>query len=148
MGSVAFKEWAASEGHIKSSPLEQLKGSRVAIDAEDFLNALLSTSPTREPLLPALGGLPFALEHHVDHHLQSFQSADITPIFVFNGLDLACRDRRTISRESIKASRSLEEAWSLYTQTRAQEAVEEFGKTCKSKYRQGAPYILQLTRLY
>lgn len=126
----AFRDWATSEGLTTSGNIEQLKDKRLVIDAEDFLETILTSQATREPLLPALGGLPFALKKHVDAYIANFKQADITPTFVFNGLDLSCKDRATISRESKQAARSLDEAWSLYSQSRADEAVAEFGKSC------------------
>lgn len=126
----AFREWVVNEGLTTTGPIDQLKDTRVVIDAEDFLENILTSRATREPLLPALGGLPFALRKHVDDHIAHFKEANITPTFVFDGLDLACKDRASISRESKLAARSLDEAWSLYSQSRADEAVAEFGKSC------------------
>lgn len=130
----AFRDWASSEGFVFTSSLDQFKDARIVIDAEDFLETILTSQASREPLLPALGGLPFALKKHIDTHIASFKEAKITPTFIFNGLDLACKDRSTISRESRHAARSLDEAWNLYSQTRADEAVAEFGKSCKQTF--------------
>jgi hypothetical protein len=126
----AFRDWASSESLTTSGSIDQLKNKRLIIDAEDFLETILTSQASREPLLPALGGLPFALRKHVDTHIANFKEANITPTFVFNGLDLACKDRTTIARDSRLAARSLDEAWSLYSQSRADEAVAEFGKSC------------------
>ena len=57
----AFREWANNESLTTTGPIDQLKDKRVVIDAEDFLETILTSQATREPLLPALGGLPFAL---------------------------------------------------------------------------------------
>jgi hypothetical protein len=96
----AFREWAIGESLTTSGPVEQLKDKRLIIDAEDFLETILTSQASREPLLPALGGLPFALRKHVDTYISNFKEANITPTFVFNGLDLACKDRATIARDS------------------------------------------------
>ena len=129
--SLAFKDWARNEGLHSFGSLRLLKESTVAIDAEDYLNTLLIQARTREPLLPALGGLPFALEQHIDSDLANFYDADIKPIFVFPGLDVACKDRRSISRESQKAIKILDDAWTVYDQGRGDDAVVAFGKACK-----------------
>jgi hypothetical protein len=134
--TLAFKEWATTEGVTISGPIEQLRDKRLVIDAEDWLDTLLTSQPYREPLLPALGGLPFALRKHVNTHIAKYREAGITPTFVFNGLDLACRDRATITRESRLAARSLDEAWRLYSESKADDAVAEFGKSCKATLRQ------------
>lgn len=126
----AFRDWATAEQLTITGPIDQLQDKRIVVDAEDFLENILTSQATREPLLPALGGLPFALRKHLDLYLAKFKEANITLTFVFNGLDLACRDRQTLSRESKQAARSLDQAWSLYSQSRADEAVAEFGKSC------------------
>ncbi|KAK6441843.1 hypothetical protein LTR95_001922 [Oleoguttula sp. CCFEE 5521] len=141
---LAFKEWATHDGVTVSGTIDQLRDKRVAIDAEDWLNTLLTAQTTREPLLPALGGLPFALKKHVNEHLEGFRSAGITPTFVFNGLDLACRDRAAIAKESRIAAASLDEAWRLYGESKADDAVAEFGKSCTY----GTYHILRWLRSY
>jgi len=129
--SVAFAEWAAQEGCTSSGDLSQLKDKRVVVDADAFVDTLLTSAGTREPLLPALGGLPFAFKKHVNAYVNAFREHSITPTFVFPGIDLACRDRASIARESRAAAQSLNEAWNLYSQSKADEAVAEFGKSCK-----------------
>jgi len=138
----AFREWANNESLTTTGPIEQLKDKRVVIDAEDFLETILTSQATREPLLPALGGLPFALRKHVDAYLANLKEAQITPTFIFNGLDLACKDRATISRDSRQAARSLDEAWNLYSQSRADEAVAEFGKSCNDAPRDSCCFYI------
>lgn len=129
--SLAFKDWAKSEGLLDSFPIDEgCKGKEIGIEAEDYLNSLLTNSQTREPLLPALGGLPFALKEHIDKDLDNFRHAGIIPTFVFNGLELGCRDRKTISKESQKAVQILDEAWRVYDQGRGDDAVIAFGKAC------------------
>ena len=132
MGSnaLAFKDWASSEDCVASAPVDQLRNVHVGIDAEDYLHSLLVTG-SREPLLPALGGLPFSLKKRVDDDLLGFRDAGIEPLFVFNGLDLACKDRASILRESRKASGILESAWSTYDEGKGEAAVSLFGKACK-----------------
>ncbi|QIW94828.1 hypothetical protein AMS68_000346 [Peltaster fructicola] len=127
---LAFHEWATEQKLTRSSSLNELRGAQVAVDADDYVNRLLTDSVTREPLLPALGGLPMGIKKHVNSHLEIFREFDITPRFVFNGLDIAIKDRGTTSREARKVADSLNEAWTLYGQSRADAAVEEFGKSC------------------
>ena len=133
MGSnpLTFKEWAANEGIITSAALEQLRKARIGIDADDYLRTLLTASPPREPLLPALGGLPLSFYERIDEDLERFREAGIQPVFIFNGLDYACKDRTTILRESRKASSTLNEAWNVYGDGKGEEAVLAFGKACQ-----------------
>lgn len=130
--SLAFKDWVKTEGLVLSADINQeWKGKTVGIDAEDYLNTLLTNLQTREPLLPALGGLPFALQDHVEKDLEQFRKAGMTPKFVFNGLEIGCRDRKTISKESQKAVQTLDGAWNVYDQGRGDDAVSAFGRACK-----------------
>lgn len=126
-----FREWAQHHGIEIVGDLEEMRDSTLAIDAEEFLNSLLTTSLTREPLLPALGGLPFALESHLKTFTDNCTVAGIKPYFAFPGLDTAVRDRATVAKESKEAARSLDEAWKQYDATKADDAVAEFGKSCE-----------------
>lgn len=134
MGSeaLAFKDWLKSEGLLHTANVKQtFMDSIIGFEADDYLNSILTNIATREPLLPALGGLPFALELHVDTDLERFEAAGIKPYFIFNGLDTACRDRKTILNESQKASKTLHDAWTVYDQGRGDDAVVAFGKACE-----------------
>lgn len=131
--SEAFREWLRSENLIQTVTLDEFEGATIGFDAEDYINTLLQRESTREPLLPALGGLPFALTDHIDRDLEEIRSNfQKGPVFVFNGIDLEVHDRRTISKESQKALRILDDAWNVYNQGNGQQAVDLFGKTCMS----------------
>lgn len=131
MGShgLGFKEWALKEAAYWNDDLKDLHGTRIGIDAEEYLTSFLISK--KEPLLPALGGLPFSLKSRVDEDLQHFTDAGIEPVFVFNGLDQACNDRASILKSSVKASDILDSAWKIYDAGRADESVATFGMACK-----------------
>ncbi|KAK0318338.1 hypothetical protein LTR91_010218 [Friedmanniomyces endolithicus] len=130
---AAFKEWVQSEGLETSGKIDQFRKSCIAFDAEDYLDTLLTATLSREPLLPALGGLPFALQKHIDDDLQRFRDAEIKPIFVFNGLQAASKDGTMVAREGKRAAKILDEAWGIYDQGRGEDAVNAFGKACTYK---------------
>jgi len=46
-------------------------------------------------------------------------------------VDVACKDRATISRECRKALKILDDAWSAYDNGRGEDAVTAFGKVCE-----------------
>ncbi|KAB2573175.1 DNA repair protein [Lasiodiplodia theobromae] len=117
-------DWAANLA--EHSKLEELSGCSVAIDAADHLNRLLNDPQWKEPLLPALGGLPFSMKRLVLDDLQRWKNHNITPFFVFNGLDFGKRDKSF--RTSDEASRVTAEAWELYNQSEAERAVSTFGE--------------------
>lgn len=125
-----FKDWALHENVAITSPVEQFRDKRIGIDADDYLHSLL-TKHRREHLVPALAGKPFGLYRGVDEDIEGFRAANIEPIFIFNGLDLACRDRTAILNEGRMASNILNEAWTIYDEGKGADAVEQFGKACE-----------------
>lgn len=131
MGSnaLAFKEWAVRERLVYIHPVASFSAKVIGIDAEDYLRSLLITG-NREPLLPALGGRPFCLWNRLDEDLEGYKANNIKPIFVFNGLDLACRSQASILDDSQKNSETLSKAWQIYDQGKGEEAVITFGKAC------------------
>ncbi|KAK3066399.1 hypothetical protein LTR53_017276, partial [Teratosphaeriaceae sp. CCFEE 6253] len=130
---AAFKDWARAEGLEDHANISVLRNCRIAFDAEDYLDNLLTATLSREPLLPALGGLPFALQKHVDDDLRRFHEARIKPRFVFNGLQGASKHGAMVGREAKRAAKILDDAWSIYDQGRGEDAVNAFGKACTYK---------------
>lgn len=97
----------------------------VGVEAEHYLQRLLSTPPSKEPLLSALGGFPFALKSHIENELEHMQTAGFTPLFVFNGLDVGKKDQS--GRREAEAAAANLRAWELYDQHQPVKAVETFG---------------------
>lgn len=71
-------------------PLTCLKDSVIGIDAAYYLEHFLT--PSKEPLLSALGGSPLGLESAIMKELSVLQGAGFKPHFVFNGLDYGIKD--------------------------------------------------------
>src|ERR1700761_4608010 len=128
--ALSFKQWATAEHVVTTTSLEQFRGKRIGIDAEDYLHSLLVTG-NREPLLQALGGQPFSLKSRINDHLENYEAAGIDPVFVFHGLDLPCKDRASVLNESRKSMALLNDAWQIYDQGKGDEAVTAFGKACE-----------------
>ena len=82
-----FDQWASERA--QTLPLLSLKGAVVGVEASHFLDRFLS--PSQEPLLSAVGGCPLGLRNLIESELAALAEADITPVFVFNGLDVATR---------------------------------------------------------
>ncbi|OQE27803.1 hypothetical protein PENSTE_c004G02699 [Penicillium steckii] len=116
-----FDEWAI--GRTQSLPLSSLKGAIIGIDASHFIEQHLINVSTREALLGALGGFPFALRNNIEKELQTFKNLGVGCIFVFNGLDFGKKDNRTAPQS---AARSFEQAWDLYDQQQADRVVDAF----------------------
>ncbi|KAH2042815.1 hypothetical protein KXV43_006198 [Aspergillus fumigatus] len=115
-------EWASAR--TQSLPLSALKGAVVGIDASHYISQHLLHHSTREPLLVALGGFPFALKTNIERELQSFKELGVACLFVFNGLEFGKKDQRPhVQTESLRA---FEQAWELYDQQQADQVVDAF----------------------
>lgn len=96
----------------------------VGIDASHYIAQHLNHHPTREPLLTALGGFPFALKNNIERELHIFKNLGVACVFVFNGLDFGKKDQRPrVQPESVRA---FEQAWDLYDQQQADQVVDAF----------------------
>ncbi|EPS32503.1 hypothetical protein PDE_07463 [Penicillium oxalicum 114-2] len=115
-------EWTV--GRTQSLPLSALKGAVIGLDASHYIQQHLVNQSTREALLGALGGFPFALKANIERELQTFKSLGVTCVFVFNGLDFGKKDEKP--RNQAAMVRSFEQAWELYDQQQADQVVDAF----------------------
>lgn len=124
-----FEQWNANIGEL--SELQELSGCRVGIEAADYLaNRILNHPRAKEPLVPALGGLPLALQQHIEEDLDAFKAAGIEPRFVFSGLDITKQDdpfRQKQEEAAVNAN-----AWNLYDSHQAEASVAKFGESSES----------------
>ncbi|KAJ5546330.1 hypothetical protein N7494_003915 [Penicillium frequentans] len=117
-----FDDWAV--GRTQSLPLSALKGAVIGIDASHYIQQHLVNQSTREALLGALGGFPFALRSNIEKELQALKNLNIGCVFVFNGLEFGKRDHRIQTQPA--SVRSFEQAWELYDQQQADQVVDAF----------------------
>lgn len=121
-----FVQWTATFG--ETSDLEQLSSCRVGVEAADYLSQrILNHARAKEPLVPALGGLPLALKQHIEEDLDTFRSFDIEPWFVFSGLDITKQDNpfgQKTEEAAVNAN-----AWNLYDSHQAEASVAKFGES-------------------
>ena len=110
----------------ETASLEEIRGCRVAIDAEHFLqtSALFKTGHC-EPLVAALGGLPFTFEEVLASELKNFDKLKLEVEFIFPGVDVSLSDSR--ERRRLQGVAINEEAWDLYDSNLADQSVEKFG---------------------
>lgn len=123
----ALDDWAAS--HTLSLPLSSLKGAVIGIDASHYIYQHLHNHSTREPLLIALGGFPFALRNNIEQELQTFKGLGIVCVFVFDGLEFG--KRQLHNRARAERARAFEQAWELYDQQQADQVVDAFSNAGK-----------------
>jgi hypothetical protein len=121
-----FVQWTASFG--ETGDLEELRNCRVGIEAAEYLSQRILKHPrAREPLIPALGGLPLALEQHIQDDLHTFRSLEIEPYFVFSGLDIT-KQGDPFSQKGLEATVNAD-AWTLYDSHEAEASVAKFGES-------------------
>ncbi|KAL4904844.1 hypothetical protein BDW74DRAFT_22467 [Aspergillus multicolor] len=121
----ALDDWiSGSPARTSSLPLSALKGAVVGIDASHYISQHLLHPSTREPLLIALGGFPFALRSNIEKELQVFKDLGVACIFVFNGLDFGKKNQRPHVHH--ETARAFEHAWELYDQQQADQVVDAF----------------------
>ena len=96
----------------------------IGIDASHYISQHLGQRATREPLLVALGGFPFALANSIEKELRVLKSLDVVCVFVFNGLDFGKKDKRP--RVEAESAQAFESAWDLYDQQQADQVVDAF----------------------
>lgn len=117
---------------VRAAKLEELAGYKIAIEASWYLQNLLDTPPAKEPLLSALGGLPFWLKAEIEEDLDQWKKYNVTPLFIFDGLSIVGKEEMALRTAKDGARRS-EEAWALYnvakTLEQTKDAVTAFGNS-------------------
>jgi hypothetical protein len=132
-----FEQWNANIGEL--SELQELAGCRVGIEAADYLAKRILNHPrAKEPLVPALGGLPLALQQHIEDDLDAFKREGIEARFVFSGLDITKQDepfRQKQDQALVNAN-----AWNLYDSHQAEASVAKFGESSERTVVYGSGY--------
>ncbi|KAL8643191.1 MAG: hypothetical protein Q9228_000176 [Teloschistes exilis] len=101
-------------------PISALGDSIIGIDAAYYLEQIQQ----KEPLLPALGGFPLALESRIFKELDALQAFGIKPHFVFDGLGYGIDDD-PFGPSTEAASRNVE-AFDTYDKNMAPQAMQLF----------------------
>jgi hypothetical protein len=115
-------DWAA--GRTLILPLSTLRDTVIGIDASHYIHQHLHHHSTREPLLIALGGFPFALKANIERELHALKGLGIGCVFVFDGLEFGRREPQSQARA--EQGRAFEQAWELYDQQQADQVVDAF----------------------
>lgn len=136
-------DWVAARQNQSAQslhlPLSALKGAVIGIDASHYIAQHLVNQSTREALLGALGGFPFALRTNIEKELQAFKALGVGSVFVFNGLEFGRKDQRS-TPVAPTSPRSFEQAWDLYDQQQADKVVDAFSSAGMiSYYPPGSP---------
>lgn len=105
--------------------MSQFEDCAIAVDASYYLQLFLDHPPYHEPLLPALGGLT-GIQTHIEGDLDSWETNRTIPFFIFNGQSVVGQDDVSVQRGK-RAISGTDDAWTLYFQSQANEAVAAFG---------------------
>ena len=109
----------------RTHDITEIEDCAIAVDATYYLQQLLESGPSHEPLLPALGGLT-GIQMHIETDLSKWEARRITPFFIFDGQSITGQDGVFTSR-ALKAVEKTDQAWDLYFNGEAESAVSAFG---------------------
>ena len=116
---------------VRRNDLAELKGTRLAIDANHWVENLEFV----EPYHVAMGGIPLSLNTAVDAELEKLARYDIRPLFVFDGIKLPPAPPMNADSKPLNSGvqtlgvnqyRRREEAWRLYQKNDYASAKKEF----------------------
>ena len=99
----------------------------LGIEAEYYLQRLLTLH--REPLVPALGGAPFAFRTHIEDELDKLAAEGVTPLFVFGGMSIVNKNAADMSLE--ESNQVNAQGWELYDRGEAENIVATFERSGK-----------------
>ncbi|KAH7361995.1 XPG domain-containing protein [Plectosphaerella cucumerina] len=140
MPALVEDDWINGQANSQTS-VTDLEDCSIAIDATYYLQLMLDTPPSREPLLSALGGLT-GLETHIREDLEQWEAHKIIPFFIFDGQDLHGQPDVSIKRGK-NANRKADEGWTLYRKGQAESAVAAFGDNAGAFRVQDLYHVLQ-----
>lgn len=71
---------------------------------------------------------------HISENLDLWQKSNITPFFIFDGQSITGQDEVSLKRGRA-ANAKTDEAWNLYSQSSAEQAVNTFGANPGMEFR-------------
>jgi hypothetical protein len=93
-----IEEWGSPR--VQTFPFTSLRHAVIGVDASHYLDLRLNSPTSIEPLLNAIGGIPYTLKATLRGDLEAFQAVDTTLIFVFDGLDYKNKELYTSARSN------------------------------------------------
>ncbi|KAI5481413.1 XPG I-region protein [Pseudohyphozyma bogoriensis] len=119
--------WLVERGLVKDVPLAALAGTRIGIDANNYIRRILANRDptTSDTFVAAVGGAPLALTGQVEKDLQALEKAGVKPVFVFSGISLVDKERPFVADDQKTWRRN--QGWDNYENGRVPQAQAEFG---------------------
>ncbi|CAG8474579.1 15153_t:CDS:10 [Funneliformis caledonium] len=118
-----FEIFTVERRLVQISQLSSLKDTRLGIDGTHWLRKLLQTS-AKESATTALGGIPIGLRSAIEKELELIKSYGITPVFVFNGLNIIRKDKPFSTEDTRPSKRA--QAWEAYEKGRVEQAYSSW----------------------
>lgn len=115
-------EFVQAKGLLNTDNVDKLAGGKLGIDGLRWLLSL----PIKEPYQVAMGGMYLSLKAVVSKALADFKAANIVPVFVFSGLQLARRDKSIPRLDSNNFTQACERGWRAERQGNHDEAKQSF----------------------
>ncbi|KAK9451977.1 temperature dependent protein affecting M2 dsRNA replication-domain-containing protein [Limtongia smithiae] len=109
-------------------PLAALRDTTIGIDAEYFYTQLTAANGKKEPLLHALGGIPFSLKSMIEAFLSALSVAGIKPLFVFKGVQVSKAESDAPFARPDPRQLKRAEAWEAYDKAKGDVAVSIFNE--------------------
>ncbi|KAK4067032.1 uncharacterized protein Triagg1_8032 [Trichoderma aggressivum f. europaeum] len=125
LGEAILVEDSWINAQANTYDITELEDCAIAVDASYYLSLLLDTQPSHEPLLTALGGLT-GIQFNIRQNLDLWDKHRIIPFFIFDGQSIVGQDEIALKRGRA-ANQKTDQAWELYSQTEAEQAVTAFG---------------------
>ncbi|KAJ2374710.1 hypothetical protein H4S02_008457 [Coemansia sp. RSA 2611] len=122
-----------------------LAETRLGIEGHNWLRQLMLNTRDGEPA--AMGGVPLALEAEIVKELHFFQSNNITPIFVFNGLPVARRDGRGFVKDDHRPAYR-HAAWEQYWQGHTEQALRGWSTSSPQALADTVPFVMQVLQAH
>ena len=117
----------------------------MGVDASHYLDLRLNSPTAIEPLLNAVGGIPYTLKAALRGDLEAFQAVGATLIFVFDGLDYKNKELYTSPRSNA-TSKAHKDGWKEYynkengTEVAAERTLKAFAKASMFDYSKGGSF--------
>lgn len=146
-----FEAFVNERRMMRTLGLATLKGSKIGIDVSHYIESIFRSDS--EPLVQALGGFPFSLLERFNLDLACLKSYGITPIFVFDGLNVT--SQQPITTKSTNRTSALSttpsgnvtfatqisntlhkrnQAWDDYEKRQAEQAVRGFEQVSETSF--------------
>lgn len=121
-----FEDWVAETRLVREDSLSALgrseNGPVIGIDAACFLERF--RHPSKEPLVPALGGFPMALGSLIAKQVHEIESFGCKLWFYFDGLECAFENHSFTT--SINTNKIVADAFTIYETGDALKAMDKF----------------------